>query len=243
MRKLLSGFLLLGVVASSNADACSFVQGATADAKVFHNGAQIYQNGVVGCYNQQTGGNASCTTALQHVGENAATQAIINSLKGRGGCGSVGVQVAVRLGTRDRVDCGNKNYDTGGTWIAAVAASCPQGGTLSGSTCNTTVAVTKTCPAGWLANQTNVDGGVTADGVCKKAVAGCSLPAPLPANGTQIGSSGSYGFTWGNSVNVFGNAGNGGAAIPSCPRGFAQVGNNCVKSYPATPGVAAYCKR
>ena len=242
MRKLLSGFLLLGVVASSNADACSFVQGATADAKVFHNGAQIYQNGVVGCYNQQTGGNASCTTALQHVGENAATQAIINSLKGRGGCGSVGVQVAVRLGTRDRVDCGNKNYDTGGTWIAAVAASCPQGGTLSGSNCVTTVAATKTCPAGWMANPTNEVAGITTDGLCKRQVPGCQLTAPVPANGTQIAS---YGFTWGNGVYQMSNASNGGLPTSSCPGkgGFVQVGNNCVKSYPATPGTAAYCKR
>jgi len=239
MKKFLTAVVMLAAAASQEASACSFVQGATADAKVFHNGALIYQNRVVGCYNQQTGGNASCTTVLQHVQESAATQAIINTLRSRGGCGSVGVQVAVRLGTRDRVDCGNRSYDTGGTWIAAVPASCPAGFSIVGNTCIKETPVVYTCPQGWAANQTNVDGGVTADGKCKKAVAGCNLPNP-PANGTQIGS---WGFTWGNAVIAMGSAQNGGAAVASCPKPFALQGGKCIQTAAITPAVAAYCKR
>ncbi len=126
--------------------------------------------------------------------------------------------------------------------VAAVL-SCPQGGSVSGSNCVfPSVAVIKKCPAGWAANQTNQDGGVTADGLCKKAVQGCALPAPLPANGTQIGTSG-YGFTWGNAVVVFGNAGNGGAATLSCPAGYTLSGSTCNKaSYAATVVSPKICK-
>jgi hypothetical protein len=52
------------------------------------------------------------------------------------------------------------------------------------------------CPAGSLANPTNVDGGVTSDGKCKKLVSTCPMN-PTPPNGTQIGT---WGFTWGSGV-------------------------------------------
>ena len=120
----------------------------------------------------------------------------------------------------------------------AAVLSCPQGGNIVGGNCVHSIAVTKKCPAGWLSNS-NVDGGVTTDGQCKRAVVGCNLPAPLPANGTQIAG---YGFTWGNSVVQMGNAGNGGAAIISCPSGYSVSGNNCVKTYPVTVTSPAVCK-
>lgn len=89
--------------------------------------------------------------------------------------------------------------------------SVPQGaaaqliGTLSNSP-----AVTQTaCPAGWLANMTNVNGGITADGKCKKVSGSISI-VPLPTSGSQIGA---YGFTWGNQVYAWGTQANGGAAV------------------------------
>jgi hypothetical protein len=231
MRKFLSAILLFAAAASQEASACSFVQGATADAKVFHNGALIYQNRVVGCYNQQTGGNASCTTVLQHVQESAATQAIINTLKSRGGCGNVGVQVAARLGTRDRVDCGSRTYNTGGTWIAAVPASCPSGFSLINNACIKKSPVTWMCPRGWELNPS--------ENRCKKLVAGCNLPS-APANGTAIGT---YGFVWNGGIYVWGNAQNGGAATPACISGFTFQNGECIQTAPVIPAVAAYCKR
>ena len=111
---------------------------------------------------------------------------------------------------------------------------------MSGSNCVTTVAATKTCPAGWMANPTNEVAGITTDGLCKRQVPGCQLTAPVPSNGTQISG---YGFTWGNGVYQMSNASNGGLPANSCPKGFTISGNNCVKSYPATAAVAAYCKR
>jgi hypothetical protein len=71
-------------------------------------------------------------------------------------------------------------------------------------------AVTQTkCPATWLANQTNVDGGVTADGKCKKLSGTLSI-TPVPPNGTPLGT---YGFSWGNQVYAWGTQANGGAPI------------------------------
>jgi hypothetical protein len=74
-----------------------------------------------------------------------------------------------------------------------------------------TPAVTQTkCPTGWLANPTNVDGGVTSDGKCKKLSAIPISITPLPPNGTAIGT---YGFTWQNGVWAWGTTANGGAAV------------------------------
>jgi hypothetical protein len=73
-----------------------------------------------------------------------------------------------------------------------------------------TAAVVQTkCPAGWLANMTNVDGGVTADGKCKK-YSGPLGVTPVPPNGTALGT---YGFSWGNGVYAWGTTANGGAAV------------------------------
>ena len=68
---------------------------------------------------------------------------------------------------------------------------------------------TCTCPPGWLANTTNVDGGETADGKCKRLAAIPITVTPLPANGTPVGS---WGFTWDNGVWAWGTSANGGAA-------------------------------
>ena len=65
------------------------------------------------------------------------------------------------------------------------------------------------CPTGWLANPSNVDGGVTTDGRCKKFAGTLSI-VPLPATGTLLGT---YGFVWGNAVWAWGTTANGGAAV------------------------------
>lgn len=56
---------------------------------------------------------------------------------------------------------------------------------------------------------TNVPGGFTADGKCKRLSGQISI-TPLPANGTQIGA---YGFAWGNQVYAWGTQANSGAAV------------------------------
>lgn len=70
------------------------------------------------------------------------------------------------------------------------------------------VQTTCKCPVGWWSNTSNVDGGVTADGKCKKPVCGPIGVTP-PANGTPVGT---WGFTWGNALYAWGTAANGGAA-------------------------------
>lgn len=65
------------------------------------------------------------------------------------------------------------------------------------------------CPAGWMSNTTNIDGGVTGDGHCKKIVCQPISITPFPANGTQLGN---WGFAWGNALYAWGTAANGGAA-------------------------------
>lgn len=68
---------------------------------------------------------------------------------------------------------------------------------------------TCTCPTGWLSNTSNIDGGVTTDGNCKKHVCGPIGISPLPPNGTPIGN---WGFTWGNGIWAIGTSANGGKA-------------------------------
>lgn len=85
----------------------------------------------------------------------------------------------------------------------------PDGSLPIGNLTNSPAVTQAKCPAGWLANMTNVNGGVTADGKCKKFSGPISI-TPLPANGTQIGT---YGFTWGNQVWAWGTQANGGAAV------------------------------
>ena len=71
------------------------------------------------------------------------------------------------------------------------------------------IKTTCTCPAGWLANQTNVDGGITADGKCKKAVCG-PISVPTPAGYTAVGD---WGFIGGSTLYAWGSDVNGGKAI------------------------------
>ncbi len=83
-----------------------------------------------------------------------------------------------------------------------------------GSLQNTAEVKTTTCqcPPGWLSD-TNVDGGVTTDGKCKKLVCGpwdaTAFPPPNP--GVIVGT---WGFTWQNQLWAFGTTANGGA--PTC---------------------------
>lgn len=63
------------------------------------------------------------------------------------------------------------------------------------------------CPPTWAANETNVVGGVTEQGVCKKEGGPLGINPP-PPNGTQIGS---WGFVWGGSAIAYGTTANGGA--------------------------------
>jgi hypothetical protein len=65
------------------------------------------------------------------------------------------------------------------------------------------------CPTGWLSN-TNIDGGVTTDGKCKKHV-GTITSNILPPDGTALGT---WGFTWGNGIWAYGSVANGGE--PAC---------------------------
>lgn len=96
-----------------------------------------------------------------------------------------------------------------GTKAYRIAHPDPAGPQGFGLLQNQPAVTQKKCPAGWLANQTNVDGGVTADGKCKK-FAGTLSVTPLPPNGTQVGS---YGFTWGNGLWAWGTSSNGGEAV------------------------------
>ena len=93
---------------------------------------------------------------------------------------------------------------------SAVGTKTYRSGVHIGNLTNTPAVTQTKCPVGWLANPTNVDGGVTSDGKCKKLSAQPLLVPPLPPNGTPIGT---YGFTWGNAVYAWGTTANGGAAI------------------------------
>lgn len=67
---------------------------------------------------------------------------------------------------------------------------------------------TCTCPNGWLATHTNVDGGVTVDGTCKRVVCQPVSVPPYPPDGTPIGT---WGFTWRDAILAWGTKENGGA--------------------------------
>jgi len=83
------------------------------------------------------------------------------------------------------------------------------------------VQTTCTCPSSWTCNgcSPQVAGGVTTDGKCKKW-AGLNTISPYPPDGTPIGS---WGFTWGNSINAWGTSANGGA--PTCVTTVIQPGS------------------
>lgn len=67
------------------------------------------------------------------------------------------------------------------------------------------------CPAQWLSNTSNIPGGQTSDGRCKKLA---GMISPYPATQTAIGT---WGFTWSNSVWAYGDSINGGAPSTSNP--------------------------
>ena len=178
-----------------------------------------------------------CSDKCKNIAINdTKSQAIANLACSKGVGNGSDVNAISKAGS---VAMGGIDHFIGKLVNTAAVLKCPQGGNIVGGNCVHSIAITKKCPAGWLANSSNVDGGETADGQCKKAVAGCNLPAPLPANGTQIAG---YGFTWGNSVVQYGNAANGGAAVTSCSPGYSVNGNNCVKTYPVTVVSPAVCK-
>jgi len=81
-------------------------------------------------------------------------------------------------------------------------------GTLTNQPAVTTY--TYQCPPTWYSNTTNVLGGATTDGKCKKLSAKPLTITPWPLPGTPISS---YGFTWYDEVWAYGTAANGGAAI------------------------------
>jgi hypothetical protein len=82
-------------------------------------------------------------------------------------------------------------------YIGSIGTNNPDG-TAGKLNCNAPVAAVtqQKCPQGWLANTTNQDGGVAADGKCKR-LACQPLSTPLPANGTPLGT---WGFSWGNGI-------------------------------------------
>lgn len=67
-----------------------------------------------------------------------------------------------------------------------------------------------TCPSGWRSNTSSVDGGVTDDGKCYKAVCGPINSTILPPSNTLIGT---WGLVRGNQIQMWGNLANGGNAI------------------------------
>lgn len=246
MRNVLLGLVALAITSVSNVWACKITQ-AQCDCKfttasTWGGSGHLNHSINLGCVNR---GSPSAESKCATLCKQQASGLHLNQGRADYAC-SQGVANGTWINAISKagsIASGGIDGTIGKLQNVAAVLSCPQGGSVSGANCVfPAVAIIKTCPAGWLANQTNVVGGVTADGACKKEVAGCSLPAPLPANGTQIGTSG-YGFTWGNAVVVMGNAGNGGAALISCPAGYSISGNNCVKaSYAATVVSPKICK-
>lgn len=139
--------------------------------------------------------------------------------------------------TGNRGDCRNKCallYDQNHAAIAAAACSAnlPDNADIRAAwwignqnanqvrTNRLQVTYGRYCPIGWLANTSNVDGGVTYDGECKKEFKVSSMTPPMttpvtpPANGTQIGS---WGFWWDGALIAKGTPQNGGAAGPPNP--------------------------
>jgi hypothetical protein len=65
------------------------------------------------------------------------------------------------------------------------------------------------CPEGWQSNSSGKEGDITTDGKCKKF--SCNLAvSPHPSNGTSVGT---YGFTWGGELWVWGSKENKGGPI------------------------------
>ena len=71
------------------------------------------------------------------------------------------------------------------------------------------------CNLPWWSNTSNIPGGITDDGKCKREHIMVTMNPAIstpPPNGTPIGT---WGFYWGNALVEFGTQVNGGAAIPS----------------------------
>jgi hypothetical protein len=85
-----------------------------------------------------------------------------------------------------------------------------------------------TCPKGWTANLTNEPGGGSTDGKCKKIATQPISGIALPPNGTEIGT---WGFTWGNAIYVWGTKENGGApsnvVVTPAEAGMAEYSEGC----------------
>lgn len=155
-----------------------------------------YSTGALGSY------SANCNTAhhrpncCTQVKNNIAAltaaqkQSIANCLCSKGLADGTPIYATNAIGTQGYESCPDK------------IATIHQKPTYTVTTC--------TCPSGWLANPTNVDGGVTADGKCKKGVCGWSSTVfpGYPAN-VAIGT---WGFTWQNGIYAWGTTANGGAA-------------------------------
>ncbi len=184
------------------------------------------------------GGSQTCFCKISSDNLQGATNAthVCNDLTGNVGVHYNAGQIPLAQDKRE-ADCSTKcstaaaSYTQPGTLKQAVAACACANGAPNGANIfawsavgtgpyktsapiiaplHRTAAVVETkCPSGWLANQTNVDGGVTVDGKCKKLSGPLSV-MPVPPNGTALGT---YGFSWGNAVYAWGTTANGGAAI------------------------------
>lgn len=121
----------------------------------------------------------------------AQREAILQCLCAKGITNGTPINVTSAVGTGEYQSCG----DPIGTFYQQPAYDV--------TTCK--------CPPGWLANTTNVDGGVTSDGKCKKGVCGWDATAfpPPSADATPVGT---WGFTWGNGLYAWGTADNHGKA-------------------------------
>lgn len=75
------------------------------------------------------------------------------------------------------------------------------------------------CPVGWISNTTNIDGGITTDGKCKKLSCKPLNISPLPPSGTQL--AGNIGFTWGDELWFYGTKENKG--LPICKKEWITI--------------------
>ena len=141
----------------------------------------------------QTACNTECTTEAAKISKATLAQQACQK-----GCASGSPIMAwSKVGTRE--------------WKSA------QGyGALQSSPANTVY----TCPAGWFSNTTNIEGGQTGDGKCKKKSGDNTTVTPLPPNGTPLGT---WGFTWGTEIIAYGTAANGGAPTTSTTPGICNI--------------------
>jgi hypothetical protein len=160
--------------------------------------ADCYSTGALGSYsaNCNTAHHRPncCTQVKNHIAALTAAQkqSIATCLCSKGLADNTPIYATNAIGTQAYESCPDK------------IATIHQKPAYSVTTC--------TCPKGWLANPTNVDGGVTADGKCKKAVCGWDA-AVFPGYPANV-AIGTWGFTWQNGIYAWGTTANGGA--PNC---------------------------